>query len=99
MPRMVHFAGTFRVDAVNQSVPAVRSVEAGAPISWAKIVDSRISRVRPLFWGMLWHTSTPARRPAGFIEPCLPTVGLSVPSDWIKVKNPNAPAVTRLLEE
>jgi bifunctional non-homologous end joining protein LigD len=29
---------------------------------------------------MLWRTSAPARRPAGFVEPCLPTLGSAVPS-------------------
>src|SRR5260370_33509512 len=34
---------------------------------------------------MLWHSSAPARRPAGFIEPCLPTLGHAVPSgpQWV----------------
>jgi bifunctional non-homologous end joining protein LigD len=29
---------------------------------------------------MLWRSSAPARRPPGFIEPCLPTLGRAVPS-------------------
>jgi ATP-dependent DNA ligase len=29
---------------------------------------------------MLWRSTAPARRPAGFIEPCLPTLGHTVPS-------------------
>jgi bifunctional non-homologous end joining protein LigD len=29
---------------------------------------------------MLWRSSDPARRPTGFIEPCLPTLGHAVPS-------------------
>ena len=29
---------------------------------------------------MLWRSSTPARRPPGFIEPCLPTNGHTVPA-------------------
>ena len=93
---------------------------------------------------MLWRSTSPARRPPGFIEPCLPTVADTVRKapagirlsdhlattdgdtlfhhacamglegivakrrdrpyrsgrspDWIKVKNPDAPAVTRLIE-
>jgi bifunctional non-homologous end joining protein LigD len=33
---------------------------------------------------VLWHSTSPARRPPGFIEPCLPTLGNSVPngSQW-----------------
>lgn len=29
---------------------------------------------------MRWHSTPPARRPAGFIEPCLPTLGHAVPT-------------------
>jgi bifunctional non-homologous end joining protein LigD len=29
---------------------------------------------------MLWRSSAPARRPEGFIEPCLPTLGHTVPT-------------------
>ena len=29
---------------------------------------------------MLWRSTSPARRPPGFIEPCLPTLGHAVPS-------------------
>jgi bifunctional non-homologous end joining protein LigD len=29
---------------------------------------------------MLWRSSAPARRPQGFIEPCLPTLGHTVPT-------------------
>jgi bifunctional non-homologous end joining protein LigD len=29
---------------------------------------------------MLWRSPSPARRPPGFIEPCLPTLGTAVPS-------------------
>jgi ATP-dependent DNA ligase len=29
---------------------------------------------------MLWRSLSPARRPVGFIEPCLPTLGHAVPS-------------------
>src|SRR5438132_12771525 len=29
---------------------------------------------------MLWRTSAPARRPPGFIEPCVPTLGRSAPN-------------------
>ena len=29
---------------------------------------------------MLWRSSAPARRPAGFVEPCPPTLGSAVPS-------------------
>jgi bifunctional non-homologous end joining protein LigD len=34
---------------------------------------------------MLWRSSTPARHPPGFVEPCLPTVADSVPSgpQWV----------------
>jgi bifunctional non-homologous end joining protein LigD len=34
---------------------------------------------------MLWRSSAPARRPPGFIEPCLPTVANTVPSgpQWV----------------
>jgi bifunctional non-homologous end joining protein LigD len=34
---------------------------------------------------MLWRSSAPARRPAGFIEPCLPAPGHSVPAgpQWV----------------
>jgi bifunctional non-homologous end joining protein LigD len=34
---------------------------------------------------MLWRTSAPVRRPAGFIEPCLPALGHTVPSgpQWV----------------
>jgi bifunctional non-homologous end joining protein LigD len=34
---------------------------------------------------MLWRTSAPARRPPGFIEPCLPTPADTVPSgqQWV----------------
>ena len=28
---------------------------------------------------MLWRSNPPARRPVGFIEPCLPTSGRTVP--------------------
>ena len=33
---------------------------------------------------MLWHSLAPVRRPPGFIEPCLPTLGQTVPtkSQW-----------------
>jgi bifunctional non-homologous end joining protein LigD len=33
---------------------------------------------------MLWRTNPPARRPVGFIEPCLPTNAHAVPtgSQW-----------------
>jgi ATP-dependent DNA ligase len=40
---------------------------------------------RYLLGTMLWRsTNSPARRPEGFIEPCLPTLGHSVPtgSQW-----------------
>ena len=77
---------------------------------------------------MLWRSSSPARRPAGFVEPCLPTLGVITDGntifrhacamglegvvakrrdkpyrsgrspDWIKVKNPDAPAATRVIE-
>src|ERR1700730_6101095 len=35
---------------------------------------------------MLWRSSAPSRRPAGFIEPCLPTVADTVPSgpQWVQ---------------
>jgi bifunctional non-homologous end joining protein LigD len=29
---------------------------------------------------MLWRSPSPARHPAGFVEPCLPTLGQAVPS-------------------
>src|SRR5262249_20654970 len=29
---------------------------------------------------LLWRSTSPARRPPGFIEPCLPTLGHAVPS-------------------
>ena len=29
---------------------------------------------------MLWRSNPPTRRPAGFIEPCLPTLAEAVPS-------------------
>ena len=34
---------------------------------------------------MLWRSTAPARRPPGFIEPCLPTLGRTVPSgpQWV----------------
>jgi bifunctional non-homologous end joining protein LigD len=34
---------------------------------------------------MLWRSSAPARRPEGFIEPCLPTLGETVPAgpQWV----------------
>jgi bifunctional non-homologous end joining protein LigD len=34
---------------------------------------------------MLWRSSAPTRRPPGFVEPCLPTVGETVPSgsQWV----------------
>jgi bifunctional non-homologous end joining protein LigD len=34
---------------------------------------------------MLWRSTSPARRPPGFIEPCLPTVADTVPSgpQWV----------------
>jgi bifunctional non-homologous end joining protein LigD len=34
---------------------------------------------------MLWRSPSPARHPAGFIEPCLPTLGHTVPSgpQWV----------------
>jgi ATP-dependent DNA ligase len=34
---------------------------------------------------MLWRSSAPARRPPGFVEPCLPTLGQVVPSgpQWV----------------
>jgi ATP-dependent DNA ligase len=35
---------------------------------------------RGLSDGMLWRTFAPARRPPGFIEPCLPTLGRSAPN-------------------
>jgi bifunctional non-homologous end joining protein LigD len=34
---------------------------------------------------MLWRSSAPARRPVGFVEPCLPTLGSAVPTgpQWV----------------
>ena len=34
---------------------------------------------------MLWRSQSPSRRPEGFIEPCLPTLGHAVPSgpQWV----------------
>src|SRR5262245_56168110 len=34
---------------------------------------------------MLWRSTAPARRPPGFIEPCLPTNGHTVPTgaQWV----------------
>jgi ATP-dependent DNA ligase len=34
---------------------------------------------------MLWRSPSPALRPEGFIEPCLPTLGQAVPSGplWV----------------
>ena len=34
---------------------------------------------------MLWRSPSPARHPAGFVEPCLPTLGQAVPSgpQWV----------------
>jgi bifunctional non-homologous end joining protein LigD len=34
---------------------------------------------------MLWRSTTPARRPPGFVEPCLPTLSHTVPSgsQWV----------------
>ena len=34
---------------------------------------------------MLWRSSSPARHPPGFVEPCLPTLGHAVPSgpQWV----------------
>jgi bifunctional non-homologous end joining protein LigD len=45
----------------------------------------RVLPVRPLCNGMLWRTSSPARHPPGFIEPCIPTLGHTVPAgrQWV----------------
>jgi hypothetical protein len=51
---------------------------AGLPPKTA--MSTRLRPDRPLSIGMLWRMSAPARRPAGFIEPCLPTLGTAVPS-------------------
>jgi ATP-dependent DNA ligase len=41
----------------------------------------RLGSLRPLCKSvMLWRSPSPARRPPGFIEPCLPTLGHSVPT-------------------
>jgi bifunctional non-homologous end joining protein LigD len=47
---------------------------------------------------MLWRPSAPARRPEGFIEPCLPTLGHTVPSgpQWAyEIKHDGFPFICR----
>jgi bifunctional non-homologous end joining protein LigD len=63
--------------------PAARALEGQRPSrsgAAALIEPTRVCCVRPLLSGMLWRSIAPARRPEGFIEPCLPTLGHAVPS-------------------
>jgi ATP-dependent DNA ligase len=56
------------------------------PASTAAVVgvDSPSFRSTVIKWAMLWRSPAPVRHPAGFIEPCLPTLGHTVPtgSQW-----------------
>jgi hypothetical protein len=64
------------------------NVLPGAPHSFPKNSDPgplRATQTRSYLPPMFWRSCAPARRPAGFIEPCLPTVADAVPSgsQWV----------------
>jgi hypothetical protein len=67
--------------------------------------DSRFWLPSPMIQAMSSLSSRTRSGPAGFIEPCLPSPADKPPSganrihEWLKFKNPVAPAVKREAEE
>ena len=59
-----------------RAVCEARNVDGKATV----IVDLPSFRSTVRYWAMLWRSLFPVRHPAGFIEPCLPTLGHTVPS-------------------
>ena len=74
--------------AESASAMARTAFMATACSGGVRLLQFRLARrpcCRYLLGTMLWRsTNSPARRPEGFIEPCLPTLGHSVPtgSQW-----------------